>query len=65
MHYTFGDIRVTSEQQAELERDAAAATDPDVLPALDKRAVVKSSFALWPDGEIPYVLSSKLSEPPP
>ncbi len=63
VHYLFGDIRVTPEQAAELEQDAATIMNPETPPTTaNKRAVVKTSFALWPNGVVPYTLSSSLSK---
>lgn len=53
-----GDIRLTSEQKKlidEMEEEERG-------DKIEKRAVVTQSINLWPNGRVPYSISSQLGE---
>lgn len=61
-HLFDGDIVLTSAQRQELHWSPAGEDSSSSSTSREARAVVKVSGKKWLDGEVPYQLSSQLSE---
>lgn len=55
--YFEGDIKLTDDQQHEIEEESQPFD-----PHAPQRAITKKSDGLWPNGKVPYYISSSLSK---